>query len=272
MMESAPAADPTERFSDRVDAYVRARPHYPDAMAGLLMRELGLPTSASVADIGSGTGISCLPFLRAGMPVWGVEPNAPMRLASAVALSEFPRYQAVDGNAEATGLADESVDLAVAGQAFHWFRHAEFRRELLRVLAPGGALALFWNSRQHEASPFMSGYNELLLEYCIEYRAKWKGDDVGVKHAPAMALVFGGRHWRQASLDNAQVLDRAGLVERVESDSYAPPRGDPMHAPMIDALHRLFDRCAEGGGVTFIYKTRLFFGRLMEEGRHARAT
>jgi SAM-dependent methyltransferase len=264
-------ADPTERFADRVDAYLRARPHYPDTMAGLLLRELGLSANASVADIGSGTGISCLPFLRAGLRVLGVEPNASMREASEAALAAFPNFQAIDGNAEATGLADQSVDLAVAGQAFHWFRHAEFRRELIRVLAPGGALALFWNSRLHGASPFMSGYNEVLLEYCAEYRAKWKGDDVGAKHAPAMALVFGGRHWREASLDNVQVLDRAGLIERVESDSYAPPAGDPMHAPMIDALHLLFDRCAEDGQVTFIYKTRLFFGRLMKEGGHARA-
>lgn len=265
-------ADPTERFSNRVDAYARARPHYPDAMAGLLLRELGLATSVSVADIGSGTGISCLPFLRAGLRVWGVEPNAPMRKASELALAAFPKFQAVDGNAEATGLADGSVDLAAAGQAFHWFRHAEFRRELLRVLAPGGALALFWNSRLHEASPFMSGYNELLLEYCTEYRAKWKGDDVGAKHAPAMTLVFGGRHWREAGLDNAQVLDRAGLIERVASDSYAPLPGDPLHAPMIDALHRLFDRCAEDGRVTFIYKTRLFFGRPTKDGEDARAS
>lgn len=271
-MESVSAADPIARFSSRVDAYVRARPHYPDAIAGLLLRELALTSSAAVADIGSGTGISCLPFLRAGLRVWGVEPNAPMREASEVALAEFPRYQAVDGNAEATGLADGSVDLAVAGQAFHWFRHAEFRRELMRVLAPDGALALFWNSRRHEASSFMTGYNELLLEYCAEYRAKWKGDDVGAKHAPGMALVFGGRHWGEASLDNAQVLDRAGLIERVESDSYAPPAGDPIHAPMIDALHRLFNRCAVDGQVTLIYKTRLFFGRLTKEGGHARTS
>jgi len=265
------AVDPTVRFSTRVGAYVRARPHYPDELAVLLLRELGLSASAAVADIGSGTGLSSLPFLRAGLTVTGVEPNAPMRQASEEALAPFAGFRTLAGRAEASGLADASIDLAVAGQAFHWFVHAEFRRELLRVLATSGALAVFWNHRVNEASPFMQEYNALLLEYCAEYRARWNVSDVRLRHAAALDLVFGGTHWRDASLDNAQSLDRAGLIERIESDSYAPPPGDPLHAPMIEALHRLFDRCAIDGKVTLIYKTRLFFGRPTKDS-HAGAS
>lgn len=255
------AVDPTVRFSTRVGAYVRARPHYPDELAELLLRELGLAAGASVADIGSGTGLSSLPFLRAGLTVTGVEPNAPMRQASAEALAQFAGFRTLDGRAEATCLANASVDLVVAGQAFHWFAHDDFRRELLRVLAKGGALAVFWNHRVNQASPFMAEYNELLLEYCAEYRARWNVGDVRLRHAAALDLVFGSTHWRDASLDNAQSLDREGLVERVESDSYAPPPGDPLHAPMIEALHHLFDRCAVNGRVALIYKTHVFYGR-----------
>ncbi len=253
--------DSTQRFSDCADAYVAARPRYPHELASLLARELELPNDAQLADIGSGTGISCEPFLAAGFTVSGVEPNAPMRAAAERELARYPRFRSVDGTAEATSLPSGSVDLAIAGQAFHWFDHARFRAELLRILKPGGALALFWNSRVHDASAFMRGYNDLLLAHCPEYRAKWKGDDVGRKHAPAMELVFGGRHWREAALDNAQTLDRAGLIARVESDSYAPKPGDPGHAPMVSALHDLFDRCEQDGRVQMVYRTRIFFGR-----------
>lgn len=253
--------DSTERFSSRVDAYVRARPHYPDVLARVLADALDLPAAATVVDIGSGTGLSCLPFLRAGFRVLGVEPNAPMRTASTEALADYPGFEAREGTAEATGVTTASCELVVAGQAFHWFRHVEFRREVLRILAPGGGLAVFWNHRLHAAAPFMAEYNALLLEYCAEYRAKWNVSDVRTRHAPALDQVFGGEHWRDASLDNSQVLDRAGLIERVESDSYAPPPGDPLHTPMIESLHRLFDRHAIDGQVTMLYKTRLFFGR-----------
>jgi SAM-dependent methyltransferase len=253
--------DSTERFSSRVDAYLRARPRYPDALARVLADEFELAADAIVADIGSGTGLSCLPFLRAGFRVFGVEPNAPMRAASADALAEYRNFEARDGTAEATGIAAGSCDLVVAGQAFHWFRHAEFRREVMRILKPGGWLALFWNHRRHSATSFMTEYNELLLEFCPEYRANWNVSDIRTKHAAAMDLVFGGgHHWSDASLDNSQTLDRVGLIERVESDSYAPAPDDPAHAPMIEALHRLFDRHENSGKVEMLYQTRLFFG------------
>lgn len=258
--------DPTARFSDRVGAYVAARPGYPMALAPLLARELALPPRAAVADIGCGTGLSSQPFVAAGLEVVGIEPNAPMRAAADATFLRAPNFRSLAGSAEATGLPDASIDLAVAGQAFHWFDHARFAVELRRVLRPGGALALFWNSRRHDASDFMAEYNALLLTYCAEYRDKWKGDDVGTKHAPAMQQVFGGSgagRWREAELPNAQQLDRAGLIARVESDSYAPKPGDPLHAPMVQALNLLFDRHQRDGRVRFVYRCRIFFGPLI---------
>lgn len=254
--------DSTARFSDRVDAYVAARPRYPAALAPLIARELALPAGAVIADIGSGTGISCEPFLAAGFSVIGVEPNGPMRAAAENTLSRHAKFRSVDGTAEATNLAPASVDLVIAGQAFHWFDGPRFAAEVRRILKPGGALALFWNSRVHDASIFMREYEDILVQFCPEYRAKWKRNhsDVGATNAPAMRIVFGG-DWKEAALDNVQVLDRAGLIARVESDSYAPKPGDPAHGPMVFALDDLFARYAQDGKVRIVYRTRIFFGR-----------
>jgi SAM-dependent methyltransferase len=254
--------DSTTRFSDRVGAYVAARPRYPDAIATLLARELNLPVEAVIADIGSGTGISCAPFLAAGFTVLGVEPNAAMRAAAERDLAGQARFRSIDATAEATSLASASVDLVIAGQAFHWFDPARFGAEVRRILKPGCALALFWNSRVSDASPFMAEYDRLLIECCPEYREKWAGSHVDgtlTRHAPAMCIAFGG-DWREAALDNAQVLDRAALIARVESDSYAPKPGDPLHAPMVAALAALSERHCRDGAVTMIYRTRIFFG------------
>ena len=251
----------TERFGARVDAYVRARPGYPDAAAAMLGEVYGLGPQARVADIGAGTGLSSLPFLRAGWQVTGVEPNAPMREASRIWSAQFAGHRSIDGSAEHTGLPAASIDLAIAGQAFHWFDPAAFRREVLRILKPEGALALLWNSRVHEASAFMQGYNELLLAHCPEYRAKWKGDDVGSKYADAMRVVFGTADYRLDAFANQQSLDREGLIARLDSDSYAPPPGTPAHHAMIDDARRLFDAHAEDGLVHLIYRTRVFHAR-----------
>jgi hypothetical protein len=82
-------ADSTQRFSDRADHYVRARPNYPQAFFDFLRADLGLAPAWSIADIGSGTGISARPFLENGNTVYAIEPNAAMRLAAERILSQF---------------------------------------------------------------------------------------------------------------------------------------------------------------------------------------
>jgi hypothetical protein len=49
--------DPTRRFSDRVNDYVKYRPSYPEALLAYLNTRVGGLSRCRVADIGSGTGI-----------------------------------------------------------------------------------------------------------------------------------------------------------------------------------------------------------------------
>ena len=50
--------DPTTRFSDRVEYYLRYRPHYPKALLEFFRGELGLAPDHIIADVGSGTGVA----------------------------------------------------------------------------------------------------------------------------------------------------------------------------------------------------------------------
>ncbi len=71
-----------ERFSNRVENYVRYRPDYPPGVIETLEREIGLTPQWVIADIGAGTGLSTQLFLENGNEVYGVEPNLPMRMAA----------------------------------------------------------------------------------------------------------------------------------------------------------------------------------------------
>ncbi|WP_129646959.1 class I SAM-dependent methyltransferase [Peristeroidobacter agariperforans] len=249
-------------FSDRVQAYVRARPRYPKELATLLMDEFALTSGAAVADIGSGTGLSSEPFLRAGCLVSGVEPDDAMRAAAERELAAYAGFTSVKGHAEGTALRASSMDLIVAGQAFHWFEPAKFRIEALRISRTGGCLGLFWNTRQHEVSPFMSEYNETLLRCCTEYREKWGGRDVRDRRAPALDTVFGSGRWRETQLPNGQSLTLDLLIARVESDAYAPKPGHPEYELLTEGLTELFHRHAAKGLVELQYRTRIFLGRI----------
>ena len=248
----------TQRFSDRVEDYVRYRPDYPPALLDWLQRVQGVDRSWQVADVGAGTGISSKMFLDAGYRVTAVEPNAPMRAAAEQWLGADANFRAVDGRADATGLADASVDLVAVAQAFHWFDEAATRREFARILRPGRLAAIWWNSRRLAGTPFLEGYEALLQRWGTDYLsvAERYADDA------RMRAWFGAGYRGDASFEHVQRLDFDALRGRLMSSSYVPKPGHPRHAPMLQALRELFDACAERGTISFDYDTRVFAGHL----------
>ena len=136
---------PTSRFSSRADAYVRARPDYPSALFQLLSDDLSLESDPIIADVGAGTGILTGQLLARGYRVVAVEPNARMRTHAEAEFGANDRFRSVDGTAEATGLPDDSVDLAIVAQAFHWFNPAPAAIEFRRFLRPDRLTVIVWN-------------------------------------------------------------------------------------------------------------------------------
>jgi len=252
------ALDPTARFSDRVDDYVRYRPHYPAALIEWLRDAQGVDARWRVADIGAGTGISTRMWLEAGHAVIGVEPNDAMRDAAQAWLAAYPHLTWIAATAEATRLPDGSVDLVSAAQAFHWFDVQRVRIEWARILRPGGLAVVYWNSRLQEGTPFLEGYEDLLRAFGTDYDrvAERYQDDA------TMQQWFGSGLRGMAQFPNRQRIDFDGLRGRLLSSSYAPQAGHPRHAAMLAALRELFDATAVDGRVDFDYRTRVFAGTL----------
>jgi SAM-dependent methyltransferase len=253
-----PQSDPTARFSDRVDNYVRYRPTYPDSVLQILRGETGLTAKAVVADVGSGTGISADLFLRNGNTVFGVEPNAKMRQAAEVRFADCANFRSEAARAEATSLSSGSVDYVVAGQAFHWFDAAKARAEFVRILRPGGWVVLVWNTRRLDSTPFLRAYEALLQTYGTDY--------VTVQHTnidhKKLGEFFAGDGFTKRSIENEQRFDFDGLQGRLLSSSYAPAEGHPQYRPMLKELQHIFEEYSESGAVCFEYDTELYFGHV----------
>jgi ubiquinone/menaquinone biosynthesis C-methylase UbiE len=247
--------DPRRRFTDRVANYMRFRPGYPEALISALLTASQNVESKAIADIGAGTGIFTRLLLRRGARVYGVEPNASMRQAAEEYLAGYRSFISVDGDAEHTGLADASVDLVTAAQAFHWFDNEDSRAEFRRILKPGGSLALIWNKRRL-AQPFQQEYDALLRELAPEY-GKVNHMNLGEDE---IALCFAAGQMQVMQFDNRQQLDFDGLIGRLESSSYCPATGSEAHIRLVEALSGLFALHAVDGWLAFEYDTLLYQG------------
>lgn len=250
----------TQRFSSRVDNYIRYRPSYPWAVIETLQAHCGLTPAQVVADVGSGTGKLTELFLQHGNPVFAVEPNAEMRAAGERLLQRYAHFTSVAGTAEATTLPAQAVDLVVAGQAFHWFDAAAARQEFARILQPNGWVALIWNYRRLVGTPFMQAYEQLLHTFSSEYQ------EVGHQRPElteaAISAFFGPAGCQVAIEPYQQTFDLAGLQGRLLSSSYSPEPGHPQHEPMITALAELFQTYQSAGTVAFVYDTKIYYGQL----------
>jgi ubiquinone/menaquinone biosynthesis C-methylase UbiE len=252
-----PAGDSVQRFSSRVENYVRYRPGYPRGIIDLLKTECGLRTDHVIADIAFGTGLFTMLLVEAGNRVIGVEPNEAMRKAGEEFLAAYPNFSSVTGTAEATTLPDHSLDFVTAAQAAHWFDLEKTRREFVRILKPSGWAVLVWNERRTGNSPFLREYEQMLLGAKSDYQ------EVRHEHTTRdIRKFFDPTPFHARTLEMFQEFDYSGLEGRVRSSSYTPQPGHPEYQPMIERLQNIFEKYQQDGKVTLEYDTRVYFGRL----------
>ncbi|MEI7986160.1 MAG: class I SAM-dependent methyltransferase [Armatimonadota bacterium] len=249
---------PTERFSDRVTDYVRARPSYPEQVIGLLEEKCGLDSDSFVADIGCGTGIFTQQLLNIGCLVVGIEPNEAMLQAAIDNLGDHEQFLAVNGSGESTGLADHCVDLITVAQAFHWLSPSEARQEFHRILKPKGWVALVWNERKSSGSQFLEGYEKVLKDFAPEYsQVKHRNNSEG-----DILAWFQNPDARVHVYENNQLIDLNGLLGRAFSSSYVPAAGTMGRELIEQELTNLFTRTSQNDLVSFEYETKVFIGQL----------
>ena len=127
----------SDHFSRVAGDYASYRPRYPAVLFSFLAR---LPARRELAwDCAAGSGQATVGLLPHFARVIATD-------ASAAALASAPMDPSIEyrvAPAEASRIDAGSADLITVAQAAHWLDLAAFYREVGRVLAPGGVLALW---------------------------------------------------------------------------------------------------------------------------------
>ena len=218
--------EPARSFERAAEEYEAARPSYPDDLLELLPVE----RSATVLDLGAGTGKLTRVLARRYAHVIAVEPLDGMR---AILERVVPGAETLAGGAEAIPLPDASVDAVFAAQAFHWFATDDAVAEIARVLRPGGVFADVWNETQ-DPTPLPREYRARLDELFSGPRT---GAEDDVREEVIRRGPFGEVHLD--SVVHEQVQARDSVLEFMRSISHVAKLPEAEREELMSELGSL---------------------------------
>lgn len=138
-----------ESFYDRIDSIVPIR-------------------QSQALDLATGTGVIAIALAARGASVVGIDISAEQIATAKRVAKERNLEQEIDyriARAERTGLSANSFDLVTANQCWHWFDRDAVMAEVLRVLRPGGVLAITHHPYLATMSAVARDTEALILEF-----------------------------------------------------------------------------------------------------------
>ena len=116
--------DETRRtsFDRNAEQYDAVRPSYPDAAIDDLLKRSSIEPGGRVLEVGAGTGKATVLLARRGYSVVAIEPAPRMAALLRRHVAPYKNVSIAETTFEAWDGAEESFDLVVSAQAFHWVR------------------------------------------------------------------------------------------------------------------------------------------------------
>jgi SAM-dependent methyltransferase len=241
--------------------YERGRPGWPPEVVDIP----GLPSAATVLELGAGTGKLTRLLVSAFGRVVAVEPAEAM---GRLLVSLCPEAEALAGSAEEIPLANASVDAVFAAEAFHRFDGERALAEIARVLRPEGVLVLMWNLPAGPTEPSIAAVEQLL------HRRGPRRAEVGYDPLDLNTTRYASGEWRlpfaespfeelqETRLPNPQTVDRDGLVAFFASMGWIADLPDADRLPLLDEVRSLLPAAEHRRPwETHVHWTRLAAGR-----------
>lgn len=238
-------------FGRRADTYDRARPNYPPEAIGHIT---SLLEPRHALEVGAGTGKATVDVARPDLRLTCLEPSPEM--AEILVEKGLPGVEVVVSTFEEWEAEAGSVDLIYAAQAWHWVDPETAYGRALRLLRPGGALALMWNVPLDRYAMFDSVYEEHAPDLLAEHDERIKKrDSVTWLDDMAAAGFENGHHFRHEWSDSLSSAELRALYSTYSDHMRLP---EEQRERLLAGLAAQVDR--RGGHIEIRYRTNVFSG------------
>lgn len=143
-------------FNEDVMNYEKWRPTYCEELFHDIMEYSKLDMHKKALEIGIGTGQATLPFLKTECDLIAIELGENLAEFSQNKFKAYKNFNILNVPFEDFKCDENTFDLIYSATAFHWIDENIGYPKALKLLKPGGTLALFWNK------PFIGRKDDLL--------------------------------------------------------------------------------------------------------------
>lgn len=248
-------------FGMDAEAYDRLRPRYPASLLAAVATVTGIGPDGTVLEVGAGTGKATRAMAELGWRVTCLEPSPEMSRLLKASCAGYPAVTVSSDYLE-TFPGGERFRLIIAAQSWHWTDPAVRYQRAHELLAPGGWLALAWNTPRRTDRNLDADLDRIYQEHTDGLRARepgaagvhrgqWSSTDLTAN--PLFGVVL---HWRHDWTESYNA-ERYSQLLATQSDHMMMEPGDL--AGLVSAIRRLVaDR---GDRVTLTYASDLFLAQ-----------
>lgn len=127
----------SNRFLGFAQLYEKSRPAVPASACDMVMNYLEQKPE-QIVDLGCGTGLSTMAWIGKCDNIIGIDPNDEML---SIAKQKSNKISFIKAYSDSTTLSNNSTDIVICSQSFHWMNPADTLKEVNRILKSNGVFA-----------------------------------------------------------------------------------------------------------------------------------
>lgn len=262
-------------FGEAAGQYAAARPDYPPELVADVLAYAG---SGPALEVGAGTGKASVAFAAHGLDLTCLEPDPRMAAVLTRNCQPYPRVSVVVDRFE-SWRPDRRYQLLLSAQAWHWVDPGRRTDLAYAALAPGGAIALFWNifaavdpavhhalvavDARHGLPPGEAPHAHHVDEYADDVMRRGQEEREGLRLRGDGRFTELVTRWYRRNI----TYQTAGYLDLLSSISWyrllEPGRRDAVLAEVVEVVD------GHGGSITLDAVTDLTLARRESETVHA---